>query len=132
MRRAIAKVVLVSDDLVRFLFAGGINTGLTTLVYLFLASVLSPTVAYAIAWTIGLAFVGVVYPDRVFPGGRNAFVDRVAIVGSAISVFLVGAFLLRGLIPVFGGHIIPFLLTMITTTVLNFTISRSVIRRSGT
>lgn len=59
-------------DAVRFLVAGSLNTALTSLVYFAGLAVLPSGLSYAIAWLAGLLFVMVLYPERVFPGGRTA------------------------------------------------------------
>ena len=62
----------VGSDALRFLVAGGLNTALTTLVYFAGLLVASPGVSYTIAWLVGLAFVMIFYPDRVFVGGDTS------------------------------------------------------------
>jgi len=52
----------------RFLIAGGLNTLLTLAVYQVLLSWVTYSVAYTIAFSLGIAFTGVVYVRFVFPG----------------------------------------------------------------
>lgn len=124
-----ARVRSAGGDVLRFLLAGGINTILTSAVYLLTAMVLTPTVAYAVAWCMGLLFVAVVYPDKVFPGGRNDIRSRLLLVVSTVSVFLVGIATLRALVSLTGIHQIAFFVTLAFTTCLNFVLGRLILRR---
>ena len=47
------------------------NAALAALVYLVCLTFAPPTLAYALAWVGGLAFVVALYPDRVFVGGAR-------------------------------------------------------------
>jgi putative flippase GtrA len=57
-------------ELSRFTGAGMLNTLLTLAAYQLLLFVMSPAIAYAASWLIGIAFVGILYPGFVF-GLRN-------------------------------------------------------------
>lgn len=126
MRRATDHV---SSDAVRFLVAGGLNTALTTLVYFAGLLVASPGVSYAIAWLIGLAFVMVFYPDRVFVGGDNSLKARLMLGAVTIGVFVIGLGLLQVFIRLTGEARLSFVVTLIATTAINFLAGRTVLRR---
>jgi putative flippase GtrA len=119
----------IGSDAARFLVAGGLNTALTSLAYFVGLMVLPSTIAYTIAWLIGLVFVMVFYPDRVFPGGRTGVTDRLAIGGSIAVVFLVGLSILHILESVLQNKAASFFITLTATTVINFLISRWILRR---
>jgi putative flippase GtrA len=119
----------IGSDAVRFLVAGGLNTALTTLVYFGGLWVASPGVSYTIAWLIGLAFVMAFYPDRVFVGGDNSPRARLMLGAVTIGVFLIGLVLLQVLIRLTGEARVAFLLTLITTTAINFVAGRTLLRR---
>ncbi|MGE0281528.1 MAG: GtrA family protein [Rhizobiaceae bacterium] len=119
----------VSSDAVRFLVAGGLNTALTTLVYFVALLVASPGVSYTIAWLVGLAFVMIFYPDRVFVGGDNSLKARLMLGAVTIGVFLIGLALLQAFIRFTGDARIAFLLTLAATTTINFVAGRMLLRR---
>jgi len=119
----------VSSDALRFLIAGGLNTALTTLVYFAGLMVALPAVSYTIAWLVGLAFVMVFYPDRVFVGGDNSLKGRLMLGAITIGVFLIGLGLLQLFIRLTGDARIAFLLTLVATTAINFLAGRTLLRR---
>lgn len=120
----------LAGDALRFLIAGGLNTALTSLVYFVGLAIVPSSAAYAVAWLAGLAFVMVFYPDRVFPGSRTAVADRLAMGASVVVVFLVGLaslLLFRGMLQ---NAAAAFFATLALTTILNFVISRWILRRT--
>ncbi|TGV27877.1 GtrA family protein [Mesorhizobium sp. M4B.F.Ca.ET.143.01.1.1] len=119
----------IGADAIRFLVAGGLNTALTSLVYFAGLTVLPSALSYAIAWLAGLAFAMVFYPDRVFPGGRTGIADRLAIGSSIAVVFVIGLTTLQFLEGILQNTVVAFFMTLATTTVLNFLISRWILRR---
>ncbi len=121
----------VGSDAVRFLVAGGLNTALTTLVYFAGLLLASPGVSYTIAWLVGLAFVMIFYPDRVFVGGDNSPKARLMLGAVTIGVFLIGLALLQLLIRLTGEARIAFLLTLVATTAINFVAGRTLLRRAA-
>ena len=120
---------LIVHDGIRFLVSGCVNTALTSGVYFLGTIFVSPSIAYTLAWLVGLTFVAVVYPDIVFPGGRRGISDRLFLVALTISVFLVGFALLRFLIERLGDHRIAFIVVLATTMILNFVLTRLALRR---
>ncbi|TPL42287.1 hypothetical protein [Mesorhizobium sp. B2-4-6] len=118
----------IGSDAIRFLVAGGLNTALTSAVYFAGLTILSSGISYTIAWLVGLAFVMVFYPDRVFPGGRTGFADRLAVGGSVAAVFVAGLVTLHFLERALQSRAAAFFATLAITTALNFTISRSILR----
>lgn len=120
----------VGADAIRFLVAGGLNTALTTLIYFAGLTVFPSSFSYGLAWLAGLVFAMVFYPDRVFPGGRTGFADRLAIGASIAIVFVVGLVSLQVLERILQNTAVAFFVTLATTTILNFLISRWILRRS--
>lgn len=82
------------------------------------------------AWLAGLAFVMVFYPDRVFLGGRTAIADRLGLAASTVAVFLIGLASLQLLDRALGNAVTAFFITLGLTIILNFSISRWILRRS--
>ncbi|TIT38190.1 MAG: hypothetical protein E5W64_10790 [Mesorhizobium sp.] len=117
-------------DAVRFLVAGGLNTALTSLFYFAGLAVLPSGLSYAIAWLAGLLFVMVLYPKRVFPGGRTALADRLAMGGLVVVVFLIGLASLHFLRDILENALAAYLATLAITTSLNFLASRWILRRA--
>ena len=77
----------------RYLLVGSTNTLSTLAVYQLLVTILSPAVAYALAWLVGLVIVAVAYPKFVFgvPGG---WARGGAIAIAYAAVFAVGLLLI--------------------------------------
>ncbi|MBZ9733301.1 hypothetical protein LB534_11530 [Mesorhizobium sp. CA18] len=119
----------IGSDALRFLAAGGLNTALTSGVYFAGLTILSSGISYTIAWLVGLAFVMAFYPDRVFPGGRTGLTDRLAVGGSVAAVFVAGLVTLHLLERALQSRAAAFFATLAITTTLNFTISRSILRK---
>ncbi len=115
-------------DSVRFIVAGVLNTGLTLCAYQIFLIVLSPSVAYACSWLLGLVFVAVVYPNKVFKGGNRRLRDRVLVAITYCSVFVIGLLLLQLLqrFSIDPRHAI--FLVIATTTIFNFFIARWILR----
>ncbi|MDR7222768.1 hypothetical protein [Aminobacter aminovorans] len=120
----------LAGDAVRFLVAGGLNTALTSLVYFIGLTVVPSGVSYTMAWLAGLAFVMVYYPERVFLGGRTGIADRLAMGASVIAVFLIGLASLHLLERALTNATAAFFITLVMTTILNFAISRWILRRT--
>lgn len=118
-----------ASDAVRFLVAGGLNTALTTLVYFAGLLVASPGVSYTAAWLVGLVFVMIFYPDRVFVGGDNSPKARLMLGAITIGVFLIGLGLLHVLIGMSLDARLAFVVTLVATTAINFIAGRMLLRR---
>ena len=119
----------LSADVVRFLTAGVVNSGLTILIYQGLLFAVSPGLAYSVAWICGLVLVALVYPDWVFKGGRRRWMDRAGIAASYVIVFLFGLLILHLAQAVgISARISVFVVVALTAT-LNFFVSRSILRR---
>lgn len=121
----------LAADATRFLAAGAVNTGLTSAIYLALLMFTSPSVAYAIAWLVGLGFVMIVYPDRVFVGGARSAKARIALGATTIAVFLAGLLTLRMLVALTEAPRLSFFATLAFTTLLNFVAGRILLRKGG-
>jgi putative flippase GtrA len=119
----------IGSDAIRFLVAGGLNTALTSAVYFAGLTLLPSAVSYTIAWLAGLVFVMVFYPDRVFPGGRAGLADRLAVGGSVAVVFVAGLAILHFLERMLQSRGAAFFATLAATTMLNFLVSRWILRR---
>ncbi|MBZ9768447.1 hypothetical protein LB526_16960 [Mesorhizobium sp. CA6] len=119
----------IGSDAIRFLAAGGLNTALTSAVYFAGLTMLSSGVSYTIAWLVGLAIVMVFYPDRVFPGGRTGLTDRLTVGGSVAAVFVAGLVSLHLLERALQSRAAAFFATLVVTTMLNFLVSRWILRR---
>jgi putative flippase GtrA len=121
--------VSVTADAARFLAAGGVNTVLSVGIYQIALFAVSPGLAYSIAWVSGIGFLIVVYPEHVFIGGRRGAYDRVLLAACYVAVFAAGFSLLGKLVIVTGAPRLAIIVTVTSTTVLNFVLSRSILRR---
>lgn len=124
-----ARATSFRNDALRFLVAGGLNTALTSAVYFLAALTLTPPLAYAIAWAVGIVFVGIVYPDRVFPGGQSGIADRTWLVASTATVFFLGLVAFNFLLVATGDHRVAFVLTLLLTMSMSFLAARFILRR---
>jgi putative flippase GtrA len=116
-------------DAIRFLVAGAINTALTIAIYQLALSFLPFALAYVVAWLAGIAFLVIVYPDWVFPSGRRAPRDRLLLAASYVLVFFMGLGVLEIATRLIGGPRLAIVVAMAATTVANFVLSRTILRR---
>ena len=114
-------------DIVRFLIAGFINTGLTSLVYFGFAQLIHPSYAYIIAWGLGIVFVAIVYPDKVYVGGKTDRGSRLKIATATFFTFAIGLVTLN-LVMLLSNYIIAYGVTLMVTTVVNFFLYRLILR----
>ncbi|MGE8687171.1 hypothetical protein EUC41_20180 [Achromobacter denitrificans] len=116
-------------DAIRFLVAGGLNTLLTLLVYQVALIWWSERVSYALGWVVGLAYVAIVYPSRVFVGGRKDIVSRVLVVFCYAVTYYVGVLILTKAIDMDIHRRLAIFISLAVTTSLGFILSRFVLRR---
>ena len=117
-------------DAVRFLFAGGLNTLLSYLVYLLLNMVVSYQVAYALSWLFGLLFIVIFYPSKVFIGSENSWKKIALLVLQYVFVFVCGLQCLMLMVSYLGlSEALAALFTMVFTTGLNFILMRLLYRK---
>lgn len=117
------------SDALRFVVAGVANTGLTLVVYQLLLLALSPSFAYISAWFAGLALVAVVYPNKVFKGGRRGTNDRLLLAACYGGTFISGFVLLQALQALGLSPRLVIFVVIAATTVINFLLSRKILRR---
>lgn len=115
-------------DVIRFLIAGCINTGFTIIVYQILLFWVSSSIAYALSWFCGLAFIATVYPSRVFVGGRSSASARLQLIISYCAIFVIGLALMRLMESAAIPARIAIFLTVGTTTLMNFVVGRFLLR----
>ncbi|WP_432807257.1 GtrA family protein [Microvirga terrae] len=115
-------------DIGRFLGAGLVNTALTLVIYQVLLFWLPATVAYAGAWLVGLAFVALVYPSRVFKGGRTGNEARIATSVIYLLGFAIGLTTVKFLDTTFGAERLAIFGALLVTTIFNFALMRAVLR----
>jgi hypothetical protein len=117
-----------SGDGVRFVLAGAANTLTTLAAYQLLLFIAPAWLAYSASWILGLLFVVVFYPSRVFAGARRDLAARLWLGASYVAVFLVGLAALRLLE---AGQVPPRLAifaVLALTTVSNFLLGRFVLK----
>jgi putative flippase GtrA len=115
----------------RFILAGGVNTLLTLGIYQLGLVFLPHTLAYATSWFVGILYLLIVYPVKVFPGGTASFKRNVTVVAVYLTVFLVGLWSLERAVE-FGLHErLAIFVVLIVSATLNFLLMRLVYRRKG-
>ena len=114
----------------RYLLMGSANTLSTMAVYQLLVTMLSPAVAYALAWLVGLVIVAVAYPKVVFrvTGG---WARGGAIAITYALVFAVGLLLIKLLNSVTIHSRLSILLVLAVTTTMSYFASRLAIARTN-
>lgn len=128
LRTLLSRASLGADAL-RFLVAGGLNTLLTFLLYQLALFVVSPSLAYGLAWLCGLVFVVVFYPSRVFAQKNTKLGNRLAIAATYLIVFFIGL----ATIDILSRFGMPprysVIFAIVVTTVSNFIGGRFLVRR---
>ena len=115
-------------DGVRFLLAGGLNTFITLVAYQLFLTFLSPRSAYAVSWLVGISYLIIVYPAKVFPGRRFSLKRSTAAVLVYLLVFFICLWSLKEIIN-FGIHArIAVFFVLIVSTTLNFFLMRLIYR----
>ena len=114
----------------RYLLVGSANTLSTMAVYQLLVTILSPAVAYALAWLVGLVIVAVAYPKFVFRvTGGWARGGAIAITYAA--VFAVGLLLIALLESLNVQNRLSILLVLPVTITMSYLASRLAIARTN-
>ena len=117
------------SDAVRFIIAGGINTLLTLIIYQLCLLFLRHDISYIISWIVGITFLIVFYPTRVFPQGHNTWRRKVLIVGLYIVNFFVSLWLLDVVVNYGIFPQIAILFALMYTTLMNFFGMRFILRK---
>jgi putative flippase GtrA len=114
----------------RYLLAGSANTLSTMAVYQLLVTILSPPVAYALAWLVGLVIVSVAYPKIVFrvTGG---WARGGAIAIAYVAVFAVGLLLMALLDSLKIQSRLSIFFVLAVTTTMSYFASRLAIARTN-
>jgi putative flippase GtrA len=116
-------------DWVRFILAGGFNTFLTLGVYQLLIFVMPRDFAYAVSWLVGIVYLLIVYPTKVFPGGRSSALLSAMVVIIYLVVFVVGLWCLGYLVGTAGVHErLAIFVTLSLSASINFVLMRLVYR----
>lgn len=119
----------VIKDALRFLIAGGLNTGLSYLVFLVALMVVNYQWAYAISWIFGLLLVVIFYPSKVFVGSNNSRQKQLLVVIQYLLVFAAGLGFLSLLVDYLAiNAAIAAIVTMGFTMGLNFLLMRLLYR----
>jgi putative flippase GtrA len=114
----------------RYLLVGSANTLSTMAVYELLVTILSPAVAYALAWLVGLVIVAVAYPKIVFRvTGGWARGGAIAIIYAA--VFAVGLLLIALLESLNVQDRLSILLVLPVTMTMSYFASRLAIAHTN-
>lgn len=113
----------IKIELSRFILLGAINTVLTLCLYNALIFIMSAKVAYTITYILGLFFVFVFYPSKIFK------VDGVW--AKLISVFVYISSLMLGvyIVSMIDNERVAVIFAVVVTTLYNYFIMRFFFRR---
>lgn len=131
MKLGLLKKPSIAGDGLRFVFLGGVNTGITLVIYQLLLFALPPLPAYYASWAIGLMALIFAFPSYVFKGSHGGLWRVIATIGIYMTSLTLGGLLLTrtkalGIEPQFG---IFFVIGL--TMFFNFATSRLVFRYSS-
>ncbi len=115
-------------EIFRFLLAGFANTLLTMTVFQALVTLVTPPIAYSIAWLGGLLFVAIVYPTSVFRVKRT-WIGGAALALVYATVFVIGLLLIQLLGTIHVNPRLGIFMVLIATTGLNYFGSRLAVLR---
>jgi len=118
---------LIGDGL-RFLVAGGLNTLLTLAIYQLCLGFLSHNVAYATSWLVGIFYLIIVYPTKVFPEGLNSLARTASAISVYLIVLLIGLWSLEQVINLGINERFAIFIVLAISTILNFILMRLVYR----
>lgn len=119
---------LVADGF-RFALAGGVNTLLTLGVYQICLVFMPHNLAYATSWLVGILYLLIVYPSRVFPGGFSSLKRSAAAVVAYLTVFVVSLWSLERVIELGMHERLAIFVVLVFSAILNFMLMRIVYRR---
>lgn len=107
-------------EIIRFLGFGLLNTGITISFYQILVFFVSPNIAYTVTWIIGISFLMLFYPQRVFLVEKVTAKQRFFMGMIYVFTFCVGYMSLNFVIGLGIHERVAILFTLILTTVLNY------------
>lgn len=118
----------LAADGIRFILAGATNTILTLGFYQVALFILPHNISYALSWVLGVLFLIIVYPTKVFPGGSASSGRIVAAIAIYVSVFAVSLWTLELAIS-FGLHErLAIFVVLALSASLNFMLMRLIFR----
>jgi len=115
----------------RFLIAGGLNTLITVGIYQLCLGFLSHNKAYAISWLVGILYLIIVYPTKVFTGNSFSITQSAVAVGVYLIVFLIGLWSLEQIINLGTHERLAIFIILAFSTLLNFTLMRILYRKKA-
>lgn len=116
-------------DAFRFLLAGGLNTILSYLAFLFFLLFTTYQISYALSWVFGIIFIAAFYPSKVFVGSDKSWRKTFIFVAQYVVIFFVGLYCIILLTTKFiVDEKISALITMVITAALNFLLGRFLFR----
>ena len=118
---------LIADGL-RFIIAGSINTILTLCIYQFALFFLSHSVAYAFSWLVGILYLIIVYPTKVFPGGNNSPMRIGVATAIYLVVFMISLWSLDFIVSAGLHERLAIFVVLVLSASLNFVLMRLVYR----
>lgn len=128
VQRREGRAANVIGDARRFIGAGIFNTLLTLAIYQLLLFIVSPAIAYAAAWVVGVCIVALIYPSKVFKGGDATISARGLTAGIYVISFFLGVATVTFLDTVLGIERFAVFGALVVTTLINFVLMSIVLR----
>ena len=128
IRQALTANQLLGDGL-RFILASGINTLLTLGVYQLALFYLPHNFAYTVSWLVGILYLIIVYPTKVFPGGSTSPKRSVAAVAIYVVVFMISLWSLELTVSTGLHDRLAIFVVLVLSASLNFVLMRLVYRK---
>lgn len=116
-------------EVIRFILAGGFNTLLTLGVYQLALFFIPHNFAYAISWLVGIGYLLIVYPTKVFPGGQTSPMRNVMVVLIYLSVFTLSLWCLERLVGIGIHERVAIFVVLVFSSSINFVLMRMVYRK---
>lgn len=128
-KTTLTNAISLKYDATRFALAGIVNTLLTLAIYQLSLLALPHLSAYAISWLVGIAFLVIVYPSRVFPGANQSIKSKALIVLIYLTTFSISALVLDWLVDNYLAANIAIFAVLIFSTCMNFILMRLALRK---
>ena len=120
----------IVGDGIRFIVAGAINSLITVILYQLLLGYFSHSYSYALSWIIGMMFLIVVYPSKVFRVENSGLKNSLLTIFVYIATFYFGLKLLDYLVLKDIHPRLAIFLVMGCIALINFLLTRKIYKKN--
>ena len=120
----------IVGDGIRFIVAGAINSLITVILYQLLLGYFSHSYSYALSWIIGMMFLIVVYPSKVFRVESSGLKNSFLTIFVYIATFYFGLKLLDYLVLKDIHPRLAIFLVMGCIALINFLLTRKIYKKN--